>query len=37
MLEGAVLTDPEPIPPRLVRGCIVMAFTASVPAVESPC
>ena len=30
MLAGAVLADPEPIPTRLVRGCIAMAFTAHV-------
>ena len=30
---GAVLIKPEPIPPRLVRGCIATAFTACVPAV----
>ena len=30
---GAVLADPKPLLARLVRGCIAMAFTASVPAV----
>ena len=27
MLARAVLTDPEPMLARLVRGCIAMAFT----------
>ena len=35
MLAGAVLTDPEPMLARLVRGCIAMAFTASGPADQS--
>ena len=35
MQPGAVPTDPTPIPARLVRGCIAMAFTASVPADQS--
>ena len=30
---GVVLGDPEPMLARLVRGCIVLAFTASVLAV----
>ena len=30
---GAVLADAEPIPARVVRGCIAMAFTARVRAV----
>ena len=34
-LEGAVLADPEPIPLRLVRGCIAVPFTADVRAVAS--
>ena len=29
---GAVLADPEPMPARLERGCIALAFTACVPA-----
>ena len=33
MLSGAVLADPEPMLARLVRGCIAMAFAASVAAV----
>ena len=33
MLEGAVLADPEPMLPHLVRGCIALAFTACVLAV----
>ena len=33
MVAGAVLTDPEPMPARLVRGCIALAFTACVLAV----
>ena len=32
MRPGAVLADVEPMPARLVRGCISMAFTATVPA-----
>ena len=28
----AVLADPEPMPVRLVRGCIALAFAACVPA-----
>ena len=32
----AVLADPEPVLARLVRGCIAMAFTASVPALLIP-
>ena len=35
MLARAVLPDPEPIPTRLVHGCIAMAFTARVPSVQS--
>ena len=35
-LSGAVLADPEPMPSRLVRGCIALAFTASVRAVAPP-
>ena len=35
MLEGAALADPEPVLARLVRGCIAMVFTASVPADQS--
>ena len=31
-LLGAVLADPEPMPVRLVRGCIALAFAACVPA-----
>ena len=31
-LMGAVIADPEPMPARLVRGCIALAFTACVPA-----
>ena len=33
MVAGAVLTDPEPMLARLVRGCIALAFTACVLAV----
>ena len=33
MRLGAVLADPEPMLARLVRGCIALAFTASVLAV----
>ena len=33
MLAGTVLTDPKPMLPRLVHGCIAMAFTDSVAAV----
>ena len=33
MRLGAVLADPEPMPARLVRGCIALAFTACVLAV----
>ena len=33
MLAGTVLADPEPMLARLVRGCIALAFTASVLAV----
>ena len=29
---GAVLVDPGAVLPRLVRGCLSLAFTASVPA-----
>ena len=36
-LSGAVLADPERMPSRLVRGCIALAFTASVRAVAPPC
>ena len=35
MLTGAVLADPQPMRARLVRGCIAMVFTASVPADQS--
>ena len=35
MRLGAVLADPEPMLARLVRGCIALAFTASVPADQS--
>ena len=34
---GAVLTDPERMLSRLVRGCIALAFTAGVRAVAPPC
>ena len=34
-LAGAVLADPEPMLARLVRSCIALAFTASVPADQS--
>ena len=33
MVAGAVPADPEPVPPRLVRGCIALACTACVLAV----
>ena len=33
MLAGALLAGLEPMRSRLVRGCIALAFTASVPAV----
>ena len=33
MMAGAPLTNPEPMPARLVRGCIALAFTACVLAV----
>ena len=33
MLAGAILADPELMLARMVRGCIVLAFTASVAAV----
>ena len=32
-LAGAVLAEPEPMPSRLVRGCIALIFTACVLAV----
>ena len=32
MRPGEVLADVEPMPARLVCGCISMAFTATVPA-----
>ena len=32
-LAGAAMADPEPMIPRLVRGCIALAFTACVLAV----
>ena len=32
MVAGAVLADPESMLARLVRGCIALALTASVPA-----
>ena len=35
LLAGAVLARREPIPPRLGRGCIAIAFTAGVRAVAS--
>ena len=35
MRLGAVLTDPEPMLARLVRGCIALAFTAGVRAVAT--
>ena len=37
-LAGAVLADPEPMPARLVRGCIDMAFTTTVafPLINPP-
>ena len=35
MRVGAVLADTEPTLARLVRGCIALAFTASVPADQS--
>ena len=31
-LMGAVLADAEPMPARMVRGCIALAFTARVHA-----
>ena len=31
-LAGAVLAEPEPMPVRMVRGCIALAFTARVHA-----
>ena len=34
-LAGPVLADPEPMLPRLVRGCIALAFTAGVRAVAT--
>jgi hypothetical protein len=34
MVAGTVLADPEPMPARLIRGCIALAFTASVLAVS---
>ena len=34
MRLGAVLADPEPMVARLVRGCIALAFTAGVRAVQ---
>ena len=39
MVAGAVLADPEPMPTRLVRGFMAMAFTGRVPAVcmQLPC
>ena len=33
IVAGAVLADPGPMPARLVRGCIALAFTACVLAV----
>ena len=33
MVAGAVLSDPEPLLARLVRGCIALAFNACVRAV----
>ena len=35
MVARAILADPKPILPRLVRGCIALAFTACVPADQS--
>ena len=35
MRLGAVSADPEPMLARLIRGCIAMAFTASVTADQS--
>ena len=35
MLAGAVLADAETMLARRVRGCIALAFTASVPADQS--
>ena len=35
MRLGAVVADPEPMPSRLVRGCIAMAYTACVPTGQS--
>ena len=35
MVAGMVLVDPEPMPARLVRGCIALSFTARVPADQS--
>ena len=35
MLAKALLAAPEPMLARLVRGCIALAFTASVPADQS--
>ena len=32
MVAGAYLANPEPMPARLVRGCIALVFTACVPA-----
>ena len=30
-MAGVVPADPEPMPSRLIRGCIALAFTACVP------
>ena len=35
MVAEAVLANPEPMLSRLVRSCIALAFTASVPADQS--
>ena len=35
MVAGVVLADAEPMLTRLVRGCIALAVTASVPADQS--
>ena len=32
MVAGVVLADPEPMPSRLIRGRIALAFTACIPA-----
>ena len=35
MVAGTALADPEPMLARLIRGCIALAFTATVPADQS--